>query len=112
MIWCLAFSRVLFRFGIAVGLAVGIRCPGRIALVDGEARARVGDVVVREHPSRSERGADVVGGWAGIRSGERRVGGGGGIGSDKGASKTRSKRNRIGIAIGLDVVIRCPGRMS
>src|SRR5207249_5323620 len=99
------------RVGIAIGLAVRIRCPGRVALVDGEARARVGDVVVREHPSRSERGADVVGGWARVLTGYTTVIGGNAIGSNKAASTARSQANRVGIAIGLAVRIRCPGRV-
>src|SRR5207247_2945158 len=100
------------RVGIAIGLVVVIRCPGRIALVDGDLRARVGDVVVREHPSRSERGADVVGGWARVLTGNTTVSGGDAIGSNKAASTARSQPNRVGIAIGLAVVIRCPGRVA
>ena len=48
--------------GVAIGLAVRVRGPGRVALVDGEACARVGDVVVIQHPGgRAQRRRDVVG---------------------------------------------------
>src|SRR5207253_456153 len=100
------------RIGITIGLAVRVRCPGRVALVDSEGRARVGDVVVGKHPGRSEGGADVISGRTSILTGYTTVSGGDAIGGNKAASTARSQPNRIGITIGLAVRVRCPGRVA
>src|SRR5207245_2834690 len=50
-----------------------------------------------------------ISGWTSILTGNTTVSGSDAIGGNKAASTARSQPNRVGIAIGLVVVIRCPG---
>src|SRR5205085_6240807 len=71
------------RIGITIGLAVRVRCPGRVALVDSEGRARVGDVVVGKHPGRSEQGGDVIRGRTSNRTAYSTAGAGDHVAGNK-----------------------------
>src|SRR5437867_9522242 len=96
---------------IAIGLAVGLRRPGRVFLVDGEVRPVIDDVVVREHARGTECSSDVIGtscyGLACRATVSRRDV----VCRQEAASTARSQRIRICIAVGLARRIRSPGRI-
>src|SRR5437762_2848496 len=70
------------------------------------------DVVVREHPGRSERGADVVGRRTGVLACRTTVGRRYSIGEQEARSTARSQSSRLGIAISFAVGIGRPSRVA
>src|SRR5438552_7529057 len=98
--------------GVVIRVAVAADGTGCVGLVDSELGPSVGDVVIREHPGRSERGADVISGRTGILTGNTSVGRRYSIGEQEARSTARSQPSRLGIAISFAVGIGRPGRVA